>query len=262
MSNPKKPVRGKSERARARNGASLSDQPVKDTKPIDSGRKLPKQKTVAAEIGATVMREETASLPTSPAQPPSAKPAAKPVAAKPVAAKPVAAKPVAARPAQPAAKPEPKPVAARPAQPAAKPEPKPAPKPSASVARPAPAAAEKAPAASKPSAETPKTPTLESAADTIERSFRAVGEGTVAVNCKLLDFARANVNSGFDHVRDLAAARTPLRVMRLQMEYWHDCLETFASQAQELRALSVELVANANEPMRQQLRRRVKSTAA
>jgi hypothetical protein len=263
MSNPKKPVRGKSERARARNGASLSDQPVKDTKPIDGGRKLPKQKTVTAEIGATVMREETASLPTSPAQPPSAKPAAKPVAAKPVAAKPVAAKPVAARPAQPAAKPEPKPVAARPAQPAAKPEPKPAPKPAASVARPAPAASEEAPAASKPpAAETPKAPTLESAADTIERSFRAAGEGTVAVNCKLLDFARANVNSGFDHVKDLAAARSPLRVMRLQMEYWHDCLETFASQAQELRALSVELVANANEPIRQQLRRRVKSTAA
>jgi hypothetical protein len=247
MSNPKKPVRGKSERARARNGASLSDQPVKDTKPIDGGRKLPKQKTVTAEIGATVMREETASLPTSPAQPPSAKPAAKPVAAKPVAAKPVAAKPVAARPAQPAAKPEPKP----------------APKPAASVARPAPAASEEAPAASKPpAAETPKAPTLESAADTIERSFRAAGEGTVAVNCKLLDFARANVNSGFDHVKDLAAARSPLRVMRLQMEYWHDCLETFASQAQELRALSVELVANANEPIRQQLRRRVKSTAA
>ena len=28
--------------------------------------------------------------------------------------------------------------------------------------------------------------------------------------------------------------------MRLQMEYWQDCLEAFASQAQELRALSAE----------------------
>jgi hypothetical protein len=52
-------------------------------------------------------------------------------------------------------------------------------------------------------------------------------------------------------VKDLAAARSPVRIMRLQMEYWHDCLETFASQAQELRALSAELVARASEPIRE-----------
>jgi hypothetical protein len=55
-------------------------------------------------------------------------------------------------------------------------------------------------------------------------------------------------------VRDLAAATSPVRVMRLQMEFWHDCLETFANQAQELRALSAELVARANEPIREHMR--------
>jgi hypothetical protein len=64
-----------------------------------------------------------------------------------------------------------------------------------------------------------------------------------------------NVNSSLDYVKDLAAARSPVRVMRLQMEFWQDCLETFASQAQELRRLSAELVANANEPLRQQMRK-------
>jgi hypothetical protein len=57
-----------------------------------------------------------------------------------------------------------------------------------------------------------------------------------------------------DYVKDLAAARSPVRVMRLQMEYWHDCFETFVSQAQELRALSAEVVANANEPLREHIR--------
>jgi hypothetical protein len=84
----------------------------------------------------------------------------------------------------------------------------------------------------------------------MERSLKAAGQGTLAVNRKLIDFAQANVNSGLDHVKDLAAARNPVRIMRLQMDYWHDCLATFASQAQELRALSAELVAETNEPIR------------
>jgi hypothetical protein len=246
MSKSRKSPRDKPESAKAQNGKSASGQKT-------NGKKESKQKTVAAEIGGVGVREEAASPAPSPAPRPSAQAAAKPAQPPP--------KPVAANPA---------PSAARPAQPAAKPAPKPEPKPAAPVARPAPAASEKASVAreasvaSKPAAETPKAPQPlpESAADTIERSFRAAGQGTVAVNCKLLDFARANVNSGFDHAKDLAAARSPLRIMWLQMEYWHDCLETFASQAQELRALSVELVANANEPIRQQLRRGLKSTAA
>jgi len=120
---------------------------------------------------------------------------------------------------------------------------------------------EDAPVALAPQAPAPQTPApkprpyaLDNAVDTMERSLLAAGQGTVAVNRKLIDFAQANVNSGLDHVKDLAAARNPVRIMRLQMEYWHDCLATFASQAQELRALSAELVANANEPIRRHVR--------
>jgi hypothetical protein len=246
MNNPRKSSRDKPERAKAQNGKSANGKKT-------NGKKESKQKTVAAEIGGVGVREEAASPPPS-APRPSAQAAAKPAqpAPKPAAAKPA---PSTARPAQPAAKPAPS--ATGPAQPAAKPAP--------STARPAPAAIEKASVASKPAAtETPKVPQPlpENAVDTIERSLRAAGQGTVAVNCKLLDFARANVNSGFDHAKDLAAARSPLRIMRLQMEYWHDCLETFASQALELRALSVELVANANKPLREHMRRHLKATAA
>jgi hypothetical protein len=260
MNNPRKSSRDKPERAKAQNGKSANGKKT-------NGKKESKQKTVAAEIGGVGVREEAASPPPS-APRPSAQAAAKPAqpAPKPAAAKPA---PSAARPAQPAAKPAPP--AARPAQPAAKPAPsatgpaQPAAKPAPPATTPAPTAIEKASVASKPAAtETPKVPQPlpENAVDTIERSLRAAGQGTVAVNCKLLDFARANVNSGFDHAKDLAAARSPLRIMRLQMEYWHDCLETFASQALELRALSVELVANANNPLREHMRRRLKATAA
>jgi hypothetical protein len=168
----------------------------------------------------------------------------------------------AAPPSAPAAKPrqaataDPKPIETAKAAPAA---PKPAQaKPAAPVAKRATAAPMPAPKPAVPkSASTPDAAphVLGSAVDTFERTVKAAGQGTLAVNCKLLDFARANVNSSLDYVKDLAAARSPVRVMRLQMEFWQDCLETFASQAQELRALSAELAANANEPLRQQMRK-------
>jgi hypothetical protein len=133
-----------------------------------------------------------------------------------------------------------KPAAKAPARPAAQ-----AAKPSAPTTKPRPVALAAPP---------PPAHAFAGAADSFERSFKEARQGTVAVNRKLIDFARANLNSSLEHVRDLAAATSPVRVMRLQMEFWHDCLETFASQAQELRALSAELVARANEPIREHMR--------
>jgi hypothetical protein len=198
-----------------RTGTSLGDKSPNGKKRNGHGAKELKQKTVAAETGGVGLREGKIAPMPSPVPPPPSAPAA-------------------TKPAQ--AAPKPAPQAAKPAQAAPKP---------------APAAVRLARAEVK--APKPPQPVLE-AVETLERSFKAAGQGTVAVNRKLIDFAQANLNSSLDHVKDLAAARSPVRIMRLQMEYWHDCLETFASQAQELRALSAELVAKANEPIRQHVR--------
>jgi hypothetical protein len=198
-----------------RTGTLLDDKSPNGKKRNGHGAKELKQKTVAAETGGVGLREGKIAPMPSPVPPPPSAPAA-------------------TKPAQ--AAPKPAPQAAKPAQAAPKP---------------APAAVRLARAEVK--APKPPQPVLE-AVETLERSFKAAGQGTVAVNRKLIDFAQANLNSSLDHVKDLAAARSPVRIMRLQMEYWHDCLETFASQAQELRALSAELVAKANEPIRQHVR--------
>jgi hypothetical protein len=233
MSNQRKSPRDPSESAIAQNGKSPNGKKQKAP-----SKKESKQKTVAAEMRASTMHEETANPERGHAMVKPPRSAAKPAPA-------VKSVPATARPA---------PVTPEPA-PAAK-----------SVAKPAPAATKPAPAAAKPApGAKPSTPVSRPAAkpapataqhllggtvDTFERSLKTAGLGTVAVNCMLLDFARVNVNSALDHVKDLTAARSPVRIMRLQMEYWHDCLETFVSQAQELRALSAELAANANESVR------------
>jgi hypothetical protein len=96
---------------------------------------------------------------------------------------------------------------------------------------------------------------LESAFESIERSFKAAKLGTVAVNRKLIDIARSNVASSLDLAMGLAAAKTPMEAARLQMAFFDQHMKTLAAQAQELRALQAELMATANEPLREHVRR-------
>jgi hypothetical protein len=104
--------------------------------------------------------------------------------------------------------------------------------------------------------ETPTIDILSAAFESIERSFRAAGLGTVAVNRKLIDMARANVVSGLDLAKNLAGARSPLEAVRLNMAYFDERMKTLATQATELRALQAELMSKANEPLRERMRKR------
>ena len=54
--------------------------------------------------------------------------------------------------------------------------------------------------------------------DTFERSFKAAAQAAIAVNQKLIDFARANMQSGFDFAMSLATASSPMQMMQLQIE--------------------------------------------
>jgi hypothetical protein len=94
----------------------------------------------------------------------------------------------------------------------------------------------------------PAKPVFDGAVETIRRSLKAAGQGTVAVHRKLMYIAQANVNSGLQLATRLADAKTPMAMMRLQMTYWDERMSALASQAQELHALSAELVANTAEP--------------
>jgi len=196
--------------------------PPGDKKQKQNGNKEVRDKTVAAELGEAVMREEAP------------KPAPAPVARpeRPAPAKEVA-KAKAPEPPSPAVKhkaPEPPPPAVK-----------------AKAPEPPPAAKDK-------TLESPGH-LLETAIDTFERSFKAAGQGTIEVNRKLIDFTRANVSSGFDFAMSLASASSPAHLMQLQMSYWDERMKVLARQAEELRALSADLVAKANEPIREHIRR-------
>ena len=136
-----------------------------------------------------------------------------------------------------------------------------APQPPAPKAPPPAPVPPRAAAAAAPSPEPPQR-ALEIAVETMERSLKAAGQGTVAVNRKLIDFAQANLSSSLDLAKSLACARNPMQVMHLQVTYWDERMKVLASQAEELRALSAEIVAKANEPIREHMRRSLKARAA
>jgi len=168
------------------------------------------------------------------------------------------AAPIARAPQPPAPKaPPPAPVPPRAAASPEKPAPK-TPTPKASPPAPQPP---RVAAATAPSPEPPQR-ALEIAVETMERSLKAAGQGTVAVNRKLIDFAQANLSSSLDLAKSLACARNPMQVMHLQVTYWDERMKVLASQAEELRALSAEIVAKANEPIREHMRRSLKARAA
>ena len=205
-----------------------------------------KEKTIAAEIGGVVMREEAAKPEPRPAAE-AAKPAPRPVpeAAKPVP-RPTPAREEAAkavrRPVPEAAKPAPRPV-----QPAASQAP-------ASKTPLEPRSLPAKPLAAVEPQASPEPKAAESVAESWQRSFDAARRRTVEVNRLLLDIGRRNVASGFELARSLATARTPIEAAQLQLAFFDERMKTLLHQAEALRALSFDLFARANEPIREQLR--------
>jgi hypothetical protein len=100
----------------------------------------------------------------------------------------------------------------------------------------------------------PVKPAFEAVA-TIEGSLQAAGQGAVAVNRKLIDIAQANLHSGLELAKNLAGAKTPMAMMRLQMEYWHERVGVLTRQAEELRELQAQFLGNAAAPIREHVRK-------
>ena len=108
-------------------------------------------------------------------------------------------------------------------------------------------------APSAPGAASPQ-PSRDEGAPAIEWPFEAAGQSALAMNRKLIEIAQANVTSSFDFARNLAGAKSPVEMMQLQMCYWQERISALASQAEELRALSAELVASASAPIKAHMR--------
>ncbi len=96
---------------------------------------------------------------------------------------------------------------------------------------------------------------LEEAIDSFERAFDAAGQGATAFNRKLIDLAQRNLNSTFDLAKSLASAKNLGEIVELQSAFIRHQFDVFASQANEIRALTSKIAADAAEPIKNQVAR-------
>jgi len=96
---------------------------------------------------------------------------------------------------------------------------------------------------------------LEEAIDALERSFDAAGQGATAFNRKLIDLSQRNLNSAFDLAKSLAGAKNLAEIVELQSAFIRRQFDVFASQANEIRALSTKIAADTTEPIKSQVSR-------
>jgi phasin len=91
---------------------------------------------------------------------------------------------------------------------------------------------------------------LDASLTTFERSFDAAGQGATAFNRKIVDIARRNVEASFDLAKSLAGAKNLADMVALQAAFWRKQFDTLTAQAEEVRALSTKVTADAAEPIK------------
>jgi len=96
---------------------------------------------------------------------------------------------------------------------------------------------------------------LEEAIDALERSFDAAGQGATAFNRKLIDLAQRNLNSAFDLAKSLAGAKNLSEIVELQSNFIRRQFDVFATQANEIKALTSKIAADTAEPIKSQVSR-------
>lgn len=101
----------------------------------------------------------------------------------------------------------------------------------------------------------------EEATDLIEDTYATATAGVKDFNLKALDAARANVNAGFDHARDLIGAKTLAEVIELQSAYLRRYFEALQGQAKELTAVAQKTAADTVEPVKEKFGKVLKTAA-
>jgi len=96
---------------------------------------------------------------------------------------------------------------------------------------------------------------------TFERSFDAAGQGATAFNRKIIGIARRNVDVSFDLATSLAGAKNLADSVARQAAFWRKQFGVLTAQAEEVRALSTKVTADAAEPIKSQMARGVDGRA-
>ena len=109
-------------------------------------------------------------------------------------------------------------------------------------------------------AETASAVEVSFAAPKHEVGFAALKDDAVAINAEAFEALRANAEANFDFLKAMFAAKSPSDVIRLQTEFARKQVETMTSQIRDLGALTQKAMADAVEPIKEQVAKSLKIT--
>jgi phasin len=100
---------------------------------------------------------------------------------------------------------------------------------------------------------------MEETVEMLEQSIDKAGQGTAAINRKVIEATQSNLNSGFELAKDLAGAKNVAEIFQLQSAFARKQLEAFTTQVTELRELSTKVATDSAEPLKAHMERSMKS---
>jgi phasin len=86
-----------------------------------------------------------------------------------------------------------------------------------------------------------------------EVSFASAKGGALAINAKAFEALRANANANFEFLKAVIAAKSLSDVITLQTEFARKQVKTITSQTEDLGALMQKAMADAVEPIKEQV---------
>jgi phasin len=100
--------------------------------------------------------------------------------------------------------------------------------------------------------------TADETASAFEVSFAAAKDGALAINAKAFEALRANADANFDFLKAVCAAKSLSDLITLQTEFARKQVETMTSQTKDFGALTQKAMADAVEPIKEQVARSFK----
>ena len=91
------------------------------------------------------------------------------------------------------------------------------------------------------------------AANAFEQSFTAAKDGVIAINAKALEAVRANTEANFEIMRASFAVKSLADLVALQSEFARKQVDAMTGQAKDVSALTQKTVADAIEPLKDQM---------
>lgn len=91
------------------------------------------------------------------------------------------------------------------------------------------------------------------AVNALEQSFTAAKDGVIAINAKAFEALRANAEANFEFMKASFAVKSLSDLVALQSEFTRKQVDAVTGQAKDIGALTQKTVADAFEPLKDQM---------